>query len=218
MLTEVKERPILFSGPMVRAILDGRKTQTRRIVKNHPGCGFEIGGYHKAVTDRHGEQYPACNESFGIFAEDGSWSIECPYGQPGERLWVRESWAPASAALPSASGVVYRADYHTGLEKRDGDQKWKPSIHMFRQDSRINLEITGIRVERLQAISEADAIAEGCIKLPASGRITDTKGGQYGGRIWTTARAWYAELWNQINGPLSWAENPFVWVVEFRKV
>ncbi len=213
--TAIKERPILFSGPMVRAILEGRKTQTRRIVKNHPGCGFEIGTYHKALTDRHGEQYPACTESFGIFAEDGSWSIECPYGQPGERLWVREAWAPATAALPLADGVIYRADYHTGLERRYGDQKWKPSIHMKRADSRINLEITSVRVELLNEISVEDSIAEGIEPVRNIWKL-------YGERIIGSAdatgqpRKSYASLWQSINGPGSWAANPFVWVVEFK--
>ena len=210
--TAIKERPILFSGPMVRAILDGRKTQTRRVVKNHPGCGFEIGTYHKALTDRHGEQYPACTESFGIFAEDGSWSIECPYGQPGERLWVREAWAPATAALPLAGGAIYRADYHTGLEKRDGDQKWKPSIHMKRVDSRINLEITAVRVERLHQITESDAASEGiecCRELFEKAKH---------GHPLTPHSTAFAWLWFQINGRDSWMENPFVWVVEFKRV
>ena len=194
MMTEVKERPILFSGPMVKAILDGRKTQTRRIAKE-----FVDNELSTAMTRRWPQQKG------------------CPYGEPGERLWVREAWAPASAALPLAEGVLYRADYHTSLEKRYGDQKWKPSIHMKRVDSRINLEITGIRVERLNDISVEDAIAEGIEPVRYIWKL-------YGERVLGSAdatgqpRKSYASLWQSINGPGSWAANPLVWVVEFRKV
>lgn len=206
--TEVRERPILFSTPMVRAILEGRKTQTRRIVKPQPDkhWAFNLRTVENLKTQR-----------IEFVDDDYRYCVPCPYGRPSDRLWVREAWAPASAALPSGLGVLYRSDYHTELEKRDGDQKWKPSIHMPRWASRITLEITRICVERVQEISEKDAIAEGCIKLPASGRITDVKGGQYGGRIWTTAKGWYSCLWNSINGPESWSENPWVWVVEFKR-
>jgi hypothetical protein len=194
MLTEVKERPILFSGPMVRAILDGRKTQTRRIVK---GSTEFSGPYNPEYMEAH--------------KDSKGWASICPYGSPGERLWVREAWAPATAALPLADGVLYRADYHTSLEKRDGDQKWKPSIHMRRVDSRINLEITGVRVERLNAICEEDAKSEG-----VEGLAELFEKAKHGHPLtpWSTAFAW---LWFEINGRDSWMQNPWVWVVEFKR-
>jgi hypothetical protein len=187
--TTVKERPILFSGPMVRAILDGRKTQTRRIVKGSgiwSVCGEDLGFPWPGQED-----------------ESGEWrSFTCPYGEPGERLWVREAWA--RVIVGNQIDYLYRADTHTGLEKRDGDQKWKPSIHMPRVACRLMVEITSVRVERLQDISEEDATNEGaqCAGFPAS----------------LTNRGAFGKLWQSINGPDSWAANPWVWVVEFRKV
>jgi len=203
--TTCREIPILFTGPMVRAILEGRKTQTRRIVQN------------LLWDDDHNLPCMIAEDGPLAFPErfyDGT--IKCPYGSTGDRLWVREAWA--RVIVGNEFDYLYRADHHTGIEKKNGDQKWKPSIHMPKVACRLMLEVTSVRVERVQKISEADAIAEGCIKLPASGRITDTKGGQYGGRIWTTAREWYSELWGKINGPDSWTSNPFVWVIEFRRL
>lgn len=203
--TTCREIPILFTGPMVRAILEGRKTQTRRIVQN------------LLWDDDHNLPCMIAEDGPLAFPErfyDGT--IKCPYGSTGDRLWVREAWA--HIIVGNQIDYLYRADHHTGIEKKNGDQKWKPSIHMPKVACRLMLEVTSVRVERVQKISEADAIAEGCIKLPASGRITDTKGGQYGGQIWTTAREWYSELWGKINGPDSWTSNPFVWVIEFRRL
>lgn len=146
----------------------------------------------------------------------------CPYGIPGDRLWVREAWAPLSTFDPTELGYLYRADHHKGLEKKDGDQKWKPSIHMPRAASRITLEITGLKVERLQKISEADAIAEGIESQPQShGKGVDWK---YYGWLekynqWSTCpiRS-YESLWTSINGPDSWSQNPYVWVIQFKRI
>jgi hypothetical protein len=187
--TTIKERPILFSGPMVRAILDGRKTQTRRVVKGS--------GSWAVVTEERGVLWP------GFENELGDWqNFECPYGQPGERLWIREAWA--RIVVGNEIDYLYRADTHTGLEKRGGDQKWKPSIHMPRIACRLMLEITDVRVEVLNNISEADAISEGvqCAGVPAS----------------LTNRGAFGKLWESINGPGSWAANSWVWVVEFKRV
>lgn len=189
----MKERPILFSAPMVRAILDGTKTQTRRVVK-----------------DRHIDAAPpAC-----FF----QWLRErCTYGKPGDRLWVRETWqaffddeVPAdrprgprhTMGIPARpdrkSFVFYRAD-GPGPVHRDGyAARWMPSIHMPRKYSRITLEVTGVRVERLQDISHADAMAEG---MALDDAIYD-----------------YSRLWEQINGTGSWDANPWVWVIEFQRV
>ena len=161
------ERPILFSAPMVRAILDRTKTQTRRVVKLKPDYMETFLRLPNKV---------AC----------------CPYGQPGGRLWVRETFEDCESALHSC--VLYRADGGTP------GTKWTPSIHMPRWASRITLEITGVRVERLQDISEEDAISEGT-PFPC--------GGWVGG---------YQKLWESIHGPGSWDLNPWVWVVEFKRV
>jgi hypothetical protein len=225
----MKERPILFNGEMVRAIREGRKTQTRRVIKNHPGYSFEIGTYHKTLTDRNGEQYPACNETFGIFAEDGSWSIECPLGNVGDRLWVRESFLELRKEhfhepgrprdtfieyLNRRNGVAYMADTAIGSDgddiRKEYGYRWRPSIHMPRWASRITLEITGVWVERLNDISEADAAAEGCDGKCPVGNIPMYQSGPF---VYH-----YAQLWESINGSDSWSANPWVWVITFQKV
>lgn len=169
-----KERPILFSAPMVRAILNGTKTQTRRACKGQR----ELSNIHDFQLDR------------------------CPYGKIGELLWVRETF------LQDTNGFIYRADgdFEGNAVILGG---WKPSIYMPRWASRINLEVTGIRVERLQDISEEDAIAEGV-------RITD----EYTGCAddIDSHRHAYKFLWESINGKGSWDMNPFVWVVEFMRI
>jgi len=195
----VKERPILFNGAMVRALLDGSKTQTRRVFKT-----------------TNGGVWPNQNDLPGMRQILRS----CPYGQPGDRLWVREAWCgevdgDTSQLIYNDDGntykCLYRADgHHVVLDDGDGFTKtrkdgseaspWKPSIHMPRWASRITLEITGVRVERLQDISETDALAEGidqdtCVPV-----------------------AMYRDLWEQINGFSSWDKNPWVWVVEFKRV
>lgn len=191
-----REKPILMSAPMVRAILSGSKTQTRRVVK--PACGVVIdaGGYH----------WP--------FKSDGhaSHAIDCPYGQPGDRLWVREAWRQAYPSTSFSNGIIYRADAFKacGMVEYSDLHRWKPSIHMRRSDSRILLEITAVRVERLQNISEADAVAEGWVKRPEVSADPQVHA--------DAARDWYSDLWEQINGPGSWSANPFCWVVEFRRV
>lgn len=191
----MKERPILFSGAMVRAILSGQKTQTRRVVTPSPDlihCGIPF-------INGHGQGGPGTKDRF----------IRCPYGQPGDRLWVRETFIhepadycwEASVSIPcQPETTVYRADY-------EGDTRgagWTPSIHMPRSLSRITLEVTGVRVERLQDISRGDAMEEGC-PFPNMMYETDPV-------------AWFADLWCTINGPESWIANPWVWVVEFKRV
>lgn len=197
----MRERPILFSGPMVRAILEGRKTQTRRIVNPQP-------------KNRRGGRWMYCYESMNkklegsfyyswpdkkngnCFSERGPESqitYRCPYGQVGDRLWVREAWA----VHPETGSLLYRAD-----DDAPENTRWKPSIHMPRKHSRILLEITSIRVERLQTISWEDALAEGTDSDPAT----------------TNAVGSFAKYWNYINGAEAWDMNPWVWVVGFKKV
>lgn len=234
----MRERPILFSGPMVRAILDGRKTQTRRVLKWQPGA-----------LDRP------------FIMDDGSWHVTdsrgghmSPLGlryAPGDRLWVREAWARSD---DHEWLVAYRADGTCGAwgwdgdgklafnrhglvldpERRDGKGewglgkfggKWRPSIHMPRWASRITLEVTGVKVERLQDISEADAIAEGIDDVTAEIAPRDKSL-----RFWRRYRdgGWngyvdcpigsYASLWTEINGPGSWEANPWVVAISFRVV
>lgn len=228
---EVRERPILFSAPMVRAILEGRKTQTRRLVKPQPhnpevfgvspiwGAGVRLG------SDRFGIH---CATNVNGKRED-RW-IECPYGQPGDGLWVRETlklgkMVSVFTGQPTdADAALYAADGEPVLvQPGDFDAGWGwqrptlPAIHMPRWASRITLEITDVRVERLQDISEEDAKAEGC-----SG--TDPEPKNEGGTIFAfkgissapNPRAHFAALWESINGAGSWASNPWVWVVSFR--
>lgn len=177
----MKERPILFSAPMVRAILEGRKTQTRRVIKPQPESHLDPDSVKGAW-------------------ESGFIDVKCPYGQPGDRLWVRETfaWLPDGLNADQNHGRYhYRADGDLAV-------KWQPSIHMPRIASRITLRIKDVRVERLQDISDADALAEG---------VDQTN---------TSIRGYAAErfkrLWSSINGADSWHSNPWVWVIEFKKV
>jgi len=242
----VKERPILFKGDMVRAILEGRKTQTRRVVKPQPHDTYEIecGIYHPTVIDRHGEE-DAGSPIFGAYSLDGEWGCKCLYGQPGDRLWVRETWGVGTRPHPVegwVDGVEYRADepYCDCIEDmplhRVSDEidlskydklGWKPSIHMPRWACRIELEIVSVRVERLNDISEEDARAEGI----ADGGCTNCGEPEKSHPVTKTGQPWYpcevahtdfgdafAGLWQSINGADSWSANPWVWVVEFKRV
>jgi hypothetical protein len=223
----MRELPILFSGPMVRAILEGRKTQTRRVVKNQPplDCGFvETAFYHPTVLDCHGDEAPG-EEIFGAYSEDGSWGMKCPYGAPGDHLWVRETfqgpmweegtWDP-DTDYHSPKYCEYRADGGPTPEYVDFEdnlhQGWKPSIFMPRWASRITLEITGVRVERLDDIGEADARVEGVT-------IEDRHmNGYCAGQTRPPSIRAFRELWDSINGDGAWEANPFVWVVEFKVI
>ena len=192
----MKERPILFSAPMVRAILEGKKTQTRRVWKQPTSLCMKDDCLYATEHD--------ARQSFNPIARD---EIVCPYGQRGDRLWVREtwqySWAPEDADLKDC--YIYKADFPEYKAT-----PWRPSIHMPRAASRLTLEVMGVRVERLQDISEDDASAEGC-PLPMRQRK------QYVDRD-DTAYGWFRQLWKVINGVESWDQNPWVWVVEFKKV
>ena len=227
----MKERPILFSAPMVRAILDFRKTQTRRVVKLRKCPDF---GCQMSPSEIAGEREEKLRRL-------------CPYGHPGDRLWVRETW---QGPLMDAEVMEneYRAspdDFHNPKYceyAADGGpapefitlddelvQRWKPSIHMPRWASRILLEIVSVRVERLQDISEEDAEAEGIegINQPTGGDDYQDYWRNYGASA-KQADGWpwfagdqiasYKSLWESINGPGSWDENTWVWVIEFRRI
>jgi len=205
----VKERPILFSAPMVRAILDGSKSQTRRIVKPQPPSGHEFAGWVFSSTFKPDEEKATWSKVDSKFMLSDPHRVRCPYGKPGDRLWVRETFCP-----DWSDKTIYKADGGSAIEAGyKKEPRWTPSIHMPRWASRINLEITGIRVERLQDISEKDAIAEG---------ISQTKYGChihfYPDMKCVTVEEGYRNLWESINGAGSWEVNPWVWVVEFKKV
>jgi hypothetical protein len=185
----MKERPILFSAPMVRAILDGRKTQTRRKIK--PG-DWSVEA-HTMETD-----WPYLPH---YLTDGAAVPVKCPYGNPGDRLWVRETWANErdGTGCPDDTGILYRAT-DPGWDDEDTGLRWRPSIFMPRRASRITLEITDVRVQRLQDISDDDSRAEGYDRSHAF------------------PREWFALLWESINGTGSWAANPWVWAITFRKL
>lgn len=191
------DKPILFSAPMVRAILDGRKTQTRRVIKQQPGQVTPAG---RPLFFQHGETGRRVSPT-------------CPYGEAGDLLWVRETHH-----LSHRNAVTYRADFgfnpfsedECGEDHSMVGEKWKPSIFMPRWASRITLEIIGVRVERLHAISREDIRAEG-VDLPFSPRFAPEDG------ISELHKEW-RHLWQSINGSESWEANPWVWVVEFRPI
>lgn len=244
--TEVQERPILFKGEMVRAILEGRKTQTRRVVKPQPD---KDGGWKgcTSIGDHNIDEF-------------------CPYGQLGDRLWVRETWR----IVGWWEGEPYWIEYKDGTRKEEpGDSldydedkyaelsmqcdndcmdaglktdedgayhipeeqevptRWRPSIFMPRWASRLTLEITGLRVERLQEISDADVAAEGVsvvfhepgkfgIENPCATGNVELPNGHH---VYSTARGCFAALWDSINGKKHpWESNPWVWVISFNKI
>ncbi|MGM8026810.1 hypothetical protein [Yersinia enterocolitica] len=202
----MNEKPILFNAEMVNAILSGRKTQTRRIMKVQPAeCSHthwpEYPNPEWKLYDR-GWNCAVCGNGVSLTERDVT-GIICPLGKPGDQLWVREAFA---AGLCTESTLAYRATHKTeDLEEGWGETiKWTPSIHMPRWASRINLLITGVRVERLQDISDADASAEGC-------KISSMQSGE-------CLSDMFARLWKSIYGDESWQANPWVWVITFRRV
>jgi hypothetical protein len=193
----MKERPILFSGPMVRAILDGSKTQTRRTFK---GTTEHKGPYNPAYMEAH--------------QQANGWGSICPHGTPGDRLWVRETWAVQHGFdawtprhIPRGARIYYSATADLKGPCGVGGLRCRPSIFMPRWASRILLEITDVRVQRLQEISEGDARAEGAI-----GALNDSIGDN-----WCACEA-FAALWQSINGPGSWHANPWVWAITFQRL
>jgi hypothetical protein len=201
----MKERPILYCAPMVRALLDGSKTQTRRVAKLTDAA-------HVKEPRGHRRWHPA----------DPDASMACPYGQPGDRLWVRETFRGCRAYEvqgypPKDWGnkpIWFDADGAPPGRPDQWASRSRPSIHMPRWASRITLEITSVRVERLQDISEADARAEGARNLDvASGRETLDPYSRQGSCV-----AHYKHIWQDINGPDSWDLNPWVWVIEFKRI
>lgn len=229
----MRERPIIFNADMVRAVLDGRKTQTRRIMRVQPSAdfcpmnmelktGFNARWYTPGLVDKDGYLQPAKKQVFGVAGEDEGYT--CPFGAVGDRLWVRETFRVHSRATDVAT-LVYKASeqqswtqqtHRVPIEKCNKPavvDKWTPSIHMPRWASRITLEITGVRVERLQDISREDAISEGG---PPSHPSIDAVSLDYG--FPDFSRSWFGQTWWSIYGEESWQANPWVWVIEFKRV
>lgn len=219
----MKERPIIFSAPMVLAILAGAKTQTRRLLRPQPedrcplikewGAAFRNYAPHEAALGN-------------VKMADGSWGrVQCPYGRPGDRLWVRENfyqdgqWSlrlgcepddPRGGFWSATSRVIYAADGTPLPDPIPGNQwRSRPSIHMPRWASRITLEITDVRLEQVQDISGMDAKREG-VSVPA--HIPED------GADLDYARRGFRRLWEEIHGEGSWDANPWVWVIEFKKL
>ncbi len=224
-MTNVPSRPILFSGPMIQAILSGRKTQTRRMVKPQPpsrdffmkSSGVDIGLWKPREWEggwrMSGPVGVARDEMKDTFPKDHEW--HCPYGLQGNRLWVRETWQYASGRsdVPvTDKPPCYRADGEYLEDWRERGLSWRPSIFMPRWASRITLEVECVRVERLNSISLEDAIAEGA---PQSHPSIDFVSREFG--FPDFSRSYFAQLWETINGKGSWSKNPLVWVVEFSR-
>lgn len=211
-MTQVKERPIIFSAPMVRAILDGRKTQTRRVVKHAPLLSTSyLLGVHKGVWGIHAD----------VEQDGGVWRGKCPYGSVGDRIWVRETWRPTAVSNGLGTQITYMADQRSSWKNGSGlsiaSDKQRPSIRMPRWASRITLEITDVRVQRLHQISEEDSKAEGvdpgCLTC---GENCVRAGGC--GYCRPAYRDSFCGLWKEINGPESWDVNPWIWALTFKVV
>ncbi|MCM1128997.1 MAG: hypothetical protein NC211_03830 [Alistipes senegalensis] len=191
------EKPILFNGPMVRAILEGRKTQTRRVMNPQPA--LPLGRYR---YDGEGDGTHWLELFKNDCPTERYFVCEKPPYQPGDRLWVRETFRTVQDEETGAERFIYRADPD---KEKNPYARWKPSIHMPRSASRITLEVTDVRAERLQDISPNDCIAEG------AWRIEDKAFGRG-----HEAVAEYRALWEKLYGPGSWEANPWVWVICFK--
>jgi len=226
----MKEYPILFSGEMVQAILDGRKTQTRRVIKDQPALPYL---WNKVSPN--GFQMWTSNPQQG---EKGNTELRlCPYGAPGDRLWVRETWR--AVELDNGNdGILYKADNHfksiensqaaadlwcDAYADRKYGNKWRPSIFMPRWASRILLEVTDVRVERVQEISDEDAIKEGIQDVCHCGDYIEGHG-YHSGHSPTPMDGYavneFSILWDSINAKrgYSWESNPWVWAISFKMV
>ncbi|WP_265694144.1 hypothetical protein [Providencia rustigianii] len=249
----MKERGIIFNTEMVRAILDGRKTQTRRVMKSQP----------EPSKTKDGDYWFPCNKTQSMvhvsdFIPRNNLMIDaheffsdcCPFGGIGDRLWVRETysflgnedacpidWNDNIVNDKTEAARIYRAsctqksgdyglwsipdeaDWKPHTEEMKFEGSWTPSIHMPRWASRITLEITNVRVERLNNISPRDVVAEGLIKLPATGRYVRFQGAQHFGLAYDNHKDAFADLWDEVSKPnCNYESNPWVWVIEFKRV
>lgn len=214
----MKERPIIFSGAMVVAILNGTKTQTRRVIRSP----------HAQEADCWSKQSIDGVWESGIFGEGGPVAhgefVRCPYGVPGDRLWVKETWRTMERDSDMLDGVLFAADgsfvaihnseaasnlWCDAYDNGRHGHGWRPSIFMPRWASRITIEVVSVRVQRLQEISDADAVAEGVVSNRGDGETW------YAGK----ARAIFEHGWDWINCDRApWASNPWVWCITFRRI
>jgi len=207
----MKYRPILFSAPMVRALLAGTKTQTRRLVKspakNMQAAGMEVIKYRPPGDPWYKDCVWSMRGKNGVWGDytHADFLALCPYGAPGDRLWVKETWrvSPSSVEEARRDSVHYRAD----IDEPEAPGQWRPSIHMSRRASRITLEITEVRIQWLHQISEDDARAEGCVADDIRAGVPSF-----------SARQNFERLWASINGSESWDANPWVWALTFKRV
>ena len=225
-LPPAPEKPILFSDAMVRAILSGRKTQTRRIIDPQPTIADQDVIFYSVdenwcATSRFEFNV---NDPFGSASQ--KW--KCRYGFRHSTLWVREAWSPDNAGLMPGVPIVYRADGVDYSKNQDEDHpykfKWRPSIHMPRRFSRLTVRVKKIMIERLNLISEEDALAEG-IERSTSKAFRDFPSQYYApiddATLWATPVQAFRELWDSINGAdqvTRWSGNPWVWRIEFEKI
>lgn len=244
----MKDIPILFSGTMVRAILEGRKTMTRRVVKPQPNClngKFEFSGTQEGAWPEP-NVWLALTPS-GRFGTITPPYFKCPYGNVGDRMWVRETFGYGSGYNHKPRKLFYKCSCHDvpaayccdwGPDDPSfgyiaPDDRWRPSIHMPRLASRITLEVTAVRVERLQEITEEDARCEGCLPVvEVDGSITCGTRKISFSKLWDSINAdrpklpkdvnskRYASVkrWLEKHPPCAWDDNPWVWVVEFRRI
>ena len=230
MVEVIKERPILFSALMVRAILDVRKTQTRRVMKFQPPSSDYQLSRLMDTTDRTlrkhiGKLHWVKMDGLNIVDETPDYFL-CPYGEIGDRLWIKETYCKHGALISYKADDDWIAEYRKSSDFNVIDNpKWEPSIYMPRIASRITLEITDIRVERLQDISEDDAIKEGISKVPfrpddgfplCDGFMVGKDDGVSG--LLASPITAYKKLWESINGKGSWDLNPWVWVIQFKRI
>lgn len=209
----LRERPILFSGPMVKAILDGRKSQTRRVLALPEFIRSEEDAADHATVAwaPDGHSGPGFYGWMNEYAEEGAVLIRCPFGVPGDRLWVRETFRETVCLAGGVSkSVEYRAD---ALDP--GGSSWSPSIFMPRWASRITLEVTEVRVQRVQEITNADAQAEGVDRA----EMVPWPDGDPGTLGDESIRS-YLRLWDSLNAKrgFGWEANPWVWAVSFRRL
>lgn len=218
----MKERGMIFNAEMVRAILDGRKTQTRRIMKVQPE-NSELGLSRiidSSVAKEVGMYFWSQTDACGV--KRRSKPFPCPFGAVGERIWVRETWAEAGASAPDLK--LYRANYpehvpsHYENVPPVDEIRWTPSIHMPRWASRITLEITGVRVERLQNISDEDVDAEGFAGDYPTSIFPNLFPGESSDWSHLSMQDCYGVLWKSIYGEESWQANSWVWVITFQRV
>lgn len=217
--TKVRERPILFNGEMVQAILEGRKTQTRRVVKPQPEQMRDDVAY--------GWEWRKSQETWFAGATEKQMRADyglrkyCPYGKPGDELWVRETWCQRPLTEAPMNEIWYKQENQRLFEiskENSGNwaymYKWRPSIHMPRWASRIQLRITDVRVERVQSMAVGDLICEGfpVPEKPGASNIDELF-------EWDEAFDWFQSLWDSINVKrgYGWDTNPWVWVIEFER-